>query len=534
VRGRAKVGEHVCPECSSPVGRYQWVCGRCGRPLVAPVVVRWLKLVAAGLLLSGPIAFLVAHAVRGGLGYNRDVGLGWLAIAVVAAAVGWMRPRIIGWVLLPASVAMLLLVVFGIEFGHGWSGEVWSLAEVLLVVLLAGVPFLAGVVLLVAGFAIRPWIGVAVVVAVAVITGYASVGVPGAGAPKPSRSVASPAWSPDGKHVAFVQESATPHRESGGDKASWSWTFKADIVVVNADGSRKRTLTRTPNRLESNPVWSPDGSEIVFVSEDERGNRDLFLIAADGSNPRRLTRSANLDEHSPAWSPDGTQITFVRTGAQEDLLAEGEQIGEIHVINADGTGQHKLTAGGDEAEDSLPAWSPDGTRIAFARGYGRPTLVIVMKADGTHPRPIRGAISPVWSPDSSRIAFIPIARGHFNLFIAKPDGTVLSKLTLIDPDTGFDLLQYAEQHRWSPDGRRIVYRLGEVEAESDDDVGDIVVIAADGTNRRNLTTTPTVDESAPAWSPDGTWIAYVRNDDQIRLTRPDGSHQHTIATAPDL
>jgi TolB protein len=420
---------------------------------------------------------------------------------------------------------MLLLLVVGIEFGHGWTGEVWSLADVLLVVFFAGVPFLAGVLFLLAGFAIRPLVGVAAVVLVAVIAGYASVAVPGAGAPQASQSVASPAWSPDGKRIAFVQASATPHEESG-EGSSWSWTFEAEIAVVNADGSRVRTLTRTPNRLESDPVWSPTGEQIVFVSEDKAGNRDLFLISADGTTTRSLTRTGALDEHSPAWSPYGDKIVFVRTGAQEEELALGEWIGEIHVINGDGTGQRRLTSNGDEAEDSSPVWSPDGRKIAFSRGYGKST-VIVMNADGTDQRPISNPLksghSPAWSPDASQIAFIS-SWTAFGMFIADADGTDLHKLI------GSEISESIVKHSWSPDGTQIVYCLHE-DVTSDVPVGEIVVISANGTDRHNLTNT-TLDESDPAWSPDGTWIAYVRDDNQIWLTRPDGSDQHKLYTAP--
>ncbi len=116
--------------------------------------------------------------------------------------------------------------------------------------------------------------------------------VPG-GAPRRIAGVAgrddfSPAWSPDGKLIAYRQN---PPRSD-----------ESDIMVVSAQGGRARNLTRSPGVADWSPAWSPDGKLIAFFSS--RAGYDIWTMRPDGSRPRRLTRSGSLDEY-PSWSPDG-------------------------------------------------------------------------------------------------------------------------------------------------------------------------------------------------------------------------------------
>jgi Tol biopolymer transport system component len=137
------------------------------------------------------------------------------------------------------------------------------------------------------------------------------------GGGRPGHGPASdPAWSPDGKTIAFVRLNA-----SLGDP----------IYVVNSDGSGLRNLTPKPVGAYADPAWSPDGRKLAFVS-DRDGNSEVYVMNANGKGQRNLTRNPAFDA-DPAWSPDGRKIAFAskRDGSYG-----------VYVMNADGSGQQRL------------------------------------------------------------------------------------------------------------------------------------------------------------------------------------------------
>ena len=169
-----------------------------------------------------------------------------------------------------------------------------------------------------------------------------------------------------------------------------------EIYVVNADGSGQRRLTRSTVR-DSHPVWSPDGRRIAFES-----NWQLWVMNADGSGQRRLTRNGRSPLHNfnPEWSPDGQRIVFERGRRQRDPCSAcpGSWGFEVYVMNADGSGQQRLTRG----TGSQPHWSPDGRRIAFVTKRDGNSDIYVMNADGSGQRNLtpgagRRESQPVWS-----------------------------------------------------------------------------------------------------------------------------------------
>ena len=146
-----------------------------------------------------------------------------------------------------------------------------------------------------------------------------------------------PAWSPDGLQIAFASSRDGP----------------SHIFVMQADGSKTRNLT-ADQQEDSRPAWSPDGATIVFAREGA-----LFSVPAGGGKARRVGRGLG-NAADPAWSPDG-KIVY-------DYRRPGFSSRELWVLNADGSGIHRLT--NLNHVSALPAWSPDGKRIAFISDRG--------------------------------------------------------------------------------------------------------------------------------------------------------------------
>ena len=189
-------------------------------------------------------------------------------------------------------------------------------------------------------------------------------------------SKGGPAWSPDGKTIAF-----------GWNNPPGSWS----IYTVPAAGGSSTRLTNG-GTLDYNPAWSPDGTKIAFES-DLDPNIEVYVMNADGSGVTRLTNDPGQDGE-PAWSPDGAQIAFASTRA-------GPQ--DIWIMNADGSGAKNLSvsATGPAAYDASPAWSPDGTQLVFAStcsGCAQSDLYIINR-DGSGLRRLTtnaGAGHPAW------------------------------------------------------------------------------------------------------------------------------------------
>lgn len=175
----------------------------------------------------------------------------------------------------------------------------------------------------------------------------------------------APTWSPDGKQIAFCRALEVNN------------TFNYEVFVMDADGSNQRNLTNDP-AFDGDPAWSPDGSTIAFASNrgDKAGFKLCLVDAARGGSLRVLSHSVQYGFVYPAWSPDGTQLAFTNIDAKGDFT--------IHVINRDGTSRRQLTAGGF---DTYAAWSPDGQTITFSRypDFARKdegTLMIVPTSGG--------------------------------------------------------------------------------------------------------------------------------------------------------
>ena len=175
-----------------------------------------------------------------------------------------------------------------------------------------------------------------------------------------------PAWSPDGKRIAFTSPRLADD--------SIGFTGFPTLWVMNADGSGRKRWWEGQYPPEGEPTWSPDGTQVAFMRSIEHNGRwvwDVFVGKADSLDQINLTRRQAQDI-SPAWSPDGSKIAFASD-------RDGDY--EIYVMNTDGSGQTRLT--NSPGADVDPAWSHDGSKIAFASDRDGNYEVYVMNADGT-------------------------------------------------------------------------------------------------------------------------------------------------------
>ena len=271
-------------------------------------------------------------------------------------------------------------------------------------------------------------------------------------------------------------------------------SLNRDIFAMDPDGANVQQLTNDP-AVDDEPRWAPDGSQIAFQTRRD-GNTEIYVMDSDGANETRLTFSAAAD-FSPAWSPDGTQIAFI---------SDRDGNLEIHVMNADGTDTRRLTVDQDVPwPDLTPAWSPDGSLIAFASDRDSPfpfahwgvREIYTMTPEGQDITRLTDNLcddaGPAWSPDGSRIAFFSICGDprdlepdFHHIYTMNADGTSAVQLT---NEPALDL-----SPAWSPDGTQIAFvTTREVNQE-------IYVMSAEGSGATNITNNPYADVS-PDWQP---------------------------------
>jgi len=235
-----------------------------------------------------------------------------------------------------------------------------------------------------------------------------------------ARNGSAPAWSPDGRTIAFFSDSK--------------------IYLMNADGSEHRQLTKTQWGGRS-LAWSPDGRKLAFF--DKGGPCPicfkLYVVNSDGSGLRNLTGklwaagagSGGGPTFDPAWSPDGQMIAFV------GLVGLTAGVGEaIYVVRADGSGLRNLTPKPVGAY-AAPAWSPDGRQLAFVSDRDGNSEVYVMNGNGKGQRNLTRNraydADPAWSPNGRKIAFVTNRDGNYGVYVMNADGSGQRRLAQRSP-----------------------------------------------------------------------------------------------------
>ena len=250
--------------------------------------------------------------------------------------------------------------------------------------------------------------------------------------------------------------------------------------------------------------------KIAFTS-DRDGDYEIYVMNPDGSGQTALT-SNTIRDASPAWSPDGTKIAFIRAGR------------ELWVMDADGQNPRVLLTGTTvHIRESQLSWSPDGQQIAFTE-HADTTNLVAVNADGTGFRNITNTSEqheedPAWSPSGSEIAFehrqceddSETCNEGSNIQTIKPDGTGIRPVT--------SALDQAESHflpDWSPTGGRIVF-TGCISQSDFCDWFYIYLIDPDGTDRSRVPNTEGF--GGAAFSPDGQKLVHSNGDIYVDGTR---------------
>lgn len=329
--------------------------------------------------------------------------------------------------------------------------------------------------------------------------------------------------------------------------ASTQTTLPVVAVQSSPTQTSAKPATIAPTAAPTNPppavAQIGGGGRIAFVSNREDGQTlQIWTMYPDGSDPRQVTFGPG-DKTEPRWSPDGLRLLYVAPGGKDSL---GNDFGlDLWSINADGTGITDVTAA--PGDDTNPAWSPDGKRVAFTstRIAGMRQVLIMGIACSPPPggcsgdKPVNYSLtpnfnpveySPAWSPDGKRIAVAVSINGAPGKIFFHPTnlpggGTPPPTPSAFDRS---DTIVGVDNLHWSPDGLYLLFTW--VQPRSNE------VYLVDATNPTRWTKlTNTSGNKEPAFSPDGQYIVFTSTRDQnpeIYLMPINGANQTNLTKSP--
>lgn len=249
---------------------------------------------------------------------------------------------------------------------------------------------------------------------------------------------------------------------------------------------------------------------IAFVSF-RHGAAELYLMSPQGTNQTRITQNTGVADEAPAWSPDGTRIAFVTDREGSYDIAILTSIGVENIVT--------VIEGEGRSQDRNPAWSPDGTRIAFNSNRDGNDEIYVMNADGSEVTRLTNDsgsdIQPGWSPDGSKIVFVSTRTGNPDVFILDLADLEAEPLN-ISLNPAID-----NEPAWSPDGSRIAYTSNR---DNNEEIY-VFTIGQEPDTALNISNN-TSSDFEPAWSPEGGRILFTSQrlgNNNIVMINADGS-----------
>ena len=294
------------------------------------------------------------------------------------------------------------------------------------------------------------------------------------------------------------------------------------------------------------PQWTLDGGHILMSFD-----ASIYVVRSDGSNLQRFSKAyGQYDfDYSPDISPDGSRIVYttMRHKSEEPYVSRNFEL-ETSALD----GSHSLRLTENRLIDTSPAWSPDGTRIAFVRdgdpGADLDQGIYTMASDGSDVIAVmdfrRGGVSledplvyqeiyagPVWSPDGKKLAFVLIEteslrggrRNRQVLYTINADG---SGLTRMFAGMNRQTDEIMGSPAWSPDGKSLAFAHSSL-----DDGTKLYTIDPDGSGLRTMTdeagSSPTSDANL-SWSPDGSSLLFPTGTKAVYVIKADGSDIRTI------